>query len=363
VMDTINLDLGSRSYPIYIGRGLLGDPDLLPSMIAGEQVFIVTNETVAPLYREKVEAILKDFQVDGIDLPDGEEFKNLEILNTIFTALLKRRYDRSATLVALGGGVVGDTAGFAAASYLRGIGLIQVPTSLLAQVDSSVGGKTAVNHPAGKNMIGAFYQPNGVVVDLDTLATLPRREYLSGLGEVIKHGCLWDEEFFQWLETHIESILKLESEKLAYLVRRNCEIKSEVVAADETESGIRTLLNLGHTFGHAIETVIGYGQWLHGEAVAVGMIMAADLSARLGMLEVGACRRVKQLVERAGLPCAPPEIAVSKFMDAMQLDKKNRGGRIRFVLLERVGRAVITGDVDEAALKETLQAGSALCDL
>jgi|TARA_Y100000310_G_scaffold32538_1_gene30824 3-dehydroquinate synthase len=362
-MEIIQLDLGAHSYPIYIGQGLIADGGLLRSHIQSRQVFIVSNETVGPLYRQRVVDSLDGFQVDCLDLPDGEEFKDLENLNLIFTTLLQKKHNRSTTLIAIGGGVTGDTAGFAAACYQRGIDLIQIPTSLLSQVDASVGGKTAVNHPLGKNMIGAFYQPKCVLIDIETLNTLPKREFVSGLAEVIKHGLIRDPQFFQWLEANLEAVLSLQEDSLSYIVKRNCEIKAEVVSADEKERGMRALLNLGHTFGHAVETAMGYGNWLHGEAVGVGMVMAADLSARMGRLAGQECSRIKTLVGRAGLPVSPPaEIEPNRYIDLMQVDKKAIDGTVRFVLLDEIGAASLVDDVDRELLLQTLSAGTALCD-
>lgn len=363
-MEIIELDLGANSYPIYIGQGILDERELLRSHIDGGQVFIVSNETVGPLYRQRVIDSLAGLQVDSLDLPDGEAFKNLEILNLIFTTLLEKKHNRTTTLIAIGGGVVGDTAGFAAACYQRGVNLIQIPTTLLSQVDASVGGKTAVNHPLGKNMIGAFYQPKCVIIDIDTLTTLPRREFISGLAEVIKHGVIRDLPFFEWLEANLDSVLKLDKEALGYVVKKNCEIKAEVVSADEKERGLRTLLNLGHTFGHAVETAMGYGNWLHGEAVAAGMVMAADLSARIGWLKAQDCARIKSLVEESGLPVSPPaEIPIQRYRDLMKVDKKTVDGTVRFVLLEEIGKATLVGSVDEELLLQTLAAGATLCEV
>jgi 3-dehydroquinate synthase len=362
-METIELDLADHSYPIYIGEGILLDAELLRSHIRGGQVFIVSNETVGPLYRQRVVDLLDGFQVDTLDLPDGEAHKNLDVLNRIFTRLIEKKHSRNTTLIAIGGGVVGDTAGFAAACYQRGVRLIQIPTSLLSQVDASVGGKTAVNHPLGKNMIGAFYQPECVIIDIDTLGTLPRREFVSGLAEVIKHGVIRDRGLFEWLEVNLESVLSLQVDSLTHIVRRNCEIKAEVVSADEKEQGIRTLLNYGHTFGHAVETAMGYGTWLHGEAVAAGMVMAADLSARVGRLAQQECSRLKDLVGRSGLPVSPPpEIPPKRYRELMQVDKKATDGEVRFVLPEEIGRAILVESVDQELLSETLSAGPRLCE-
>ena len=354
-MKTLPLDLGERSYPIYIGAGLLNQADLLKKHIAGSRVAIVTNATVAPLYLAKVRASLTSCQPIEVILPDGEEYKTLEVLNRIFDALLAARCDRRTTLIALGGGVIGDMAGFAAASYQRGVPFIQVPTTLLSQVDSSVGGKTGVNHPLGKNMIGAFYQPRAVVIDTDTLNTLPDRELASGLAEVIKYGLIRDPEFFAWLETNLDKLLARDAEALAFAIHRSCRNKAEVVAADERETGVRATLNLGHSFGHAIETGLGYGNWLHGEAIAAGMVMAADLSRRLGWLTAAETTRIEKLIKCARLPVrAPGTLSTARFLELMAVDKKVLNGRLRLVLLKRLGEAVVTDDYPRAELEGTL---------
>jgi len=357
-MHTLHVELGSRAYPIHIGGGLIDQAELMVPFIQGEKVAVVTNGTVAPLYLKRMTAGLS---ADGLDvvsivLPDGESYKNWETLNRVYDGLLDARCDRQTTLVALGGGVIGDLAGFAAATYQRGIPYIQVPTTLLAQVDSSVGGKTAINHPSGKNMIGAFHQPRAVLADVSTLATLPERELRAGLAEVIKHGLLRDIGFFEWIESNIAGLLARDRAALVYAVQRSCEIKAQIVGLDERETGARALLNLGHTFGHAIETAMGYGAWLHGEAVAAGMVMAADLSRRLGSLSVADVRRVVSLLERAGLPVCARGLRATRFIDLMRVDKKAAAGKIRFVLLERMGSAVIRGDVPQEALRATLDA-------
>jgi 3-dehydroquinate synthase len=305
-MKTLYVELGDRRYPIYIGPGLLDRPELLRPHIPGRQVLVVSNTTVAPLYLERTCAALTGLRHEAVILPDGEQYKTLAVLDEVFTALLRHRFDRNCTIVALGGGVVGDMAGFAAACYQRGVHFIQIPTTLLAQVDSSVGGKTGVNHPLGKNMIGAFYQPRCVLADTDTIATLPDRELSAGLAEVIKYGLIRDLPFLEWLEAHLEALLAREAGALSEAIERSCRNKAEIVAADEREAGERALLNLGHTFGHAIETGAGYGVWLHGEAVAAGMALAADLSARLGWLSGEQVGRILALLERAHLPLAPP---------------------------------------------------------
>ena len=354
-MNILRVELGTRSYPIYIGAGLLGQPELLRRHIAGRQVMIVSNETVAPLYLDKVRAGLSGFQCDTVILPDGEEYKTLSTLNTVFDALLTQRHSRNTTLIALGGGVVGDITGFAAASYQRGVNFIQIPTTLLAQVDSSVGGKTGVNHPLGKNMIGAFHQPRCVIADTDTLHTLPERELGAGIAEIIKYGLIRDLEFFNWLELNIGALRARRPDALTYAIERSCRNKAEVVTADERESGERALLNLGHTFGHAIETALGYGVWLHGEAVAAGMYMAADLSCRLGWLNRADLERVERLLERAGLPLrAPGGIGTERFLELMAVDKKVMDGKVRLVLLKGIGRAIVTSDFDRSALLATL---------
>jgi 3-dehydroquinate synthase len=356
-MKTLRVELGERSYPIYIGRGLLGDAQWVRPHIRGAQVLIVSNETVAPLYLDKVKAAFADYQVQSVILPDGEKYKNLEVLNQIFDELLEKRLDRKCTLVALGGGVVGDMTGFAAACYQRGVDFIQIPTTLLAQVDSSVGGKTGVNHPLGKNMIGAFHQPRCVIADTDTLETLDDNQLSAGLAEVIKYGLIHDLEFFEWLEANMARLVAREPEALAYAIERSCLDKARVVAADEKEGGIRAILNLGHTFGHAIETGVGYGEWLHGEAVGTGMLMAADLSQRMGWLSEADVERVDAILDKAGLPTRfPASIDNRRFLDLMAVDKKVEAGRIRLVLLKALGEAVITDDFDPALLEATLDA-------
>lgn len=354
-METLNVDLGDRSYPIFIGSGLLAQPSLLTDYIQGQSVLVVSNETIAPIYLDKVMSQLNDYKADSCILPDGEQFKNLDVVNQIFTKLLEERFDRRTTLVALGGGVVGDMTGFAAAAYQRGVNFIQVPTTLLSQVDSSVGGKTGVNHPLGKNMIGAFHQPQSVVVDIDTLSTLEDRELIAGIAEVIKYGLIIDAEFFAWLEDNIDSLLNRDPAALTYAIRRSCEIKAEVVAADEKEAGQRALLNLGHTFGHAIETAMGYGNWLHGEAVGCGMVMAAQMSNTLGWLSDEALDRTTLLIQRAQLPTVPPDkITAERFLELMQVDKKVIDGALRLVLLKDIGQSLVTADYEPQALMETL---------
>lgn len=353
--ESLQVDLGARAYPIHIGTGLLAETALYGPHIRGDQLMVVTNERVAPLYLEPVRQALAAYRVQQVILPDGEQFKTLEVWNRIFDALLDARFGRDSTLIALGGGVVGDMAGFAAACYQRGVDFIQVPTTLLAQVDSSVGGKTGINHPAGKNMIGAFHQPRAVVADLDTLDTLPQRELSAGLAEVIKYGLIRDAGFLAWLESHMAELLARDADALAYAIRRSCEIKAEIVAADELESGQRALLNLGHTFGHAIETGVGYGAWLHGEAVGAGLCMAADLSRRLGWLADADLERVRRLVARAGLPIGPPaEMTAGRFLELMAVDKKVQKGQLRLVLLPQLGDALVTNQVDAESLQASL---------
>jgi 3-dehydroquinate synthase len=354
---TLLVDLGERSYPIYVGAGLLGQRALIAPHLAGRQVMVVSNEVVAPLYLERTLEGLEGLAVDTLILPDGESYKTLATLERIFDALLERRHGRDTTLLALGGGVIGDLVGFAAATYQRGVGFVQVPTTLLAQVDSSVGGKTGVNRPLGKNMVGAFHQPRCVIADTDSLATLDDRQLRAGLAEVIKYGLIRDLEFLAWLEGNVERLLRRDAEALAFAIERSCRNKAEVVALDERESGSRALLNLGHTFGHAIETGVGYGGWLHGEAVAAGMCMAADLSRRLGWISDGDAARVGRLLARAGLPVAPPrEIGAERFLELMAVDKKVVAGRLRLVLLRGLGEAVVTDAFDAQVLRRTLEA-------
>jgi 3-dehydroquinate synthase len=353
-MRTLNVDLGERSYPIYIGTDLLR-PELIAPHIPGRQALIVTNETIAPLYLERVQTMLSGFEVAAVVLPDGERHKTLATAGQIYDALLERHMDRQTTLIALGGGVVGDITGFAAATYQRGVHFIQIPTTLLAQVDSSVGGKTGVNHPLGKNMIGAFHQPRAVLADMSTLTTLPARELKAGLAEVIKYGLIMDPDFLDWLEARMPQLLAGDAEALAMAVERSCRNKAIVVGRDEREAGDRALLNLGHTFGHAIETDTGYESWLHGEAVAVGMYMAAQLSQELGWLTADAVERVRRLLAAAELPLQPPAITPARFRELMAVDKKAIGGRLRLVLLRALGQAVVSADFDDAALSRTLQ--------
>ncbi|MDL5594656.1 3-dehydroquinate synthase [Bacillus subtilis] len=356
-MRTLQVDLGERSYPIHIGTDLLSKVELFAPHIAGKQVAIVTNETVAPLYLERLTQTLAGYKVQPIVLPDGESFKNWETLQLIFDGLLTARHDRRTTIIALGGGVIGDMAGFAAACYQRGVDFIQVPTTLLSQVDSSVGGKTGINHPLGKNMVGAFYQPKAVLIDTATLRTLPPRELSAGLAEVIKYGLICDAPFLDWLETHMEALLALEPTALTEAIERSCAAKARVVGADERESGIRATLNLGHTFGHAIETHMGYGVWLHGEAVAAGTVMALEMSRCLGWIDAAERDRSMRLLRAAGLPIVPPqEMTPAHFLEHMAVDKKVIDGQLRLVLLSRLGEAVVTADYPGNILDETLSA-------
>ncbi|XP_020272409.1 3-dehydroquinate synthase, chloroplastic [Asparagus officinalis] len=403
VSTVVDVDLGNRSYPIYIGSGLLNEPDLLQRHVVGKRVLVVTNTTVAPLYLEKVTEALTfgnpNVSVESVILPDGERYKNMETLMKVFDKAIETRLDRRCTFVALGGGVIGDMCGFAAASFLRGVSFIQIPTTLMAQVDSSVGGKTGINHPLGKNLIGAFYQPQCVLIDTDTLNTLPDRELASGIAEVVKYGLIRDAEFFEWQEKNIQALLTRDPSALAYAIKRSCENKAEVVSLDEKESGLRATLNLGHTYFmvtpllsepeqpvclivplilsihrntfyynfmlitiadlfQAIENGFGYGQWLHGEAVAAGTVMAVDMSYRLGWIDHSIADRVLRILQQANLPTAPPEImTVDKFKSIMAVDKKVADGLLRLILLKGpLGSCVFTGDYDKKALDETLRA-------
>ena len=355
-MKELLVELGNRSYPIYIGSGLLSRPELLNQHIKSRQVVVVTNVTIAPLYLSAVLKNLQGYSVETVILPDGEQFKTLDYLAQIFDQLLASKFSRTATLIALGGGVIGDMGGFAAACYQRGIAFLQIPTTLLAQVDSSVGGKTGVNHPLGKNMIGAFYQPQCVIADADVLDTLDDRQLSAGLAEVIKYGLIRDISFFEWLEHNIDALLAREKQALAYAIERSCTNKAEIVAEDETETGIRATLNLGHTFGHAIETGAGYGTYLHGEAVAIGTCQAADLSRRIGLLNEDDVTRIIALFKKARLPIQPPEcIDTDRFIELMAVDKKNVDGQIRLILLQKIGLATLPMDVNQDSLKMTLK--------
>lgn len=359
-MRTVDVVLAERSYPIRIGRGLLTKPELILPFLKTPRAVIVTNTTVAPLYLDRLRKSLQEAGVEltEIVLPDGEAHKDWATLNLVFDGLLSARCERKTTLIALGGGVIGDMTGFAAATYQRGVPFIQIPTTLLSQVDSSVGGKTAINHPLGKNMIGAFYQPRLVLADIDTLQTLPDAELKAGLAEVIKYGLIRDLPFLEWLEANMGALLARHPEALTYAVERSCVNKAEVVAADETEQGERATLNLGHTFGHAIEAGMGFGVWLHGEAVAAGSIMAAELSARLGYLSADELSLVRRIFERAGLPIHGPKLGVERYIDLMRHDKKVEDGRLRLVLLESVGRAFIH---DKASIEEVSASIESCC--
>ena len=348
--ETLTVELGARSYPIVIGDGLLDSGFDLTPYLPGRTCLIVTNETVAPLYLDKLKACLPGVRFESVSLPDGEQYKTMATVEEILDTLVAMRAGRDTTIVALGGGVVGDIAGFAAACYMRGVAFIQVPTTLLAQVDSSVGGKTGVNHAGGKNLVGAFHQPRIVLIDTDSLTTLDDRELRAGIAEVIKYGAIVDRAFFDWLEQNIEALLSRDATALAHAIRVSCETKAAVVAEDEREAGKRALLNFGHTFGHAIENLVGYGEWLHGEAVAAGMLMAANLSK----LDADDSHRLRALVEATGLPVAPPEVGAARMLDAMQTDKKAKAGKLRFVLLSALGSAYVTDDVDDGALADVL---------
>ncbi len=360
-MRTLTVDLADRSYPIFIGTGLISQSELYLPYIKGKQALIVTNTTVEKLYLETVVKALTGIQVDTVVLDDGEQFKTTKELEKIYDALLKNKHNRTTTLIALGGGVVGDMCGFAAATYQRGVNFIQVPTTLLSQVDSSVGGKTGVNHPLGKNMIGAFHQPQAVIADTEVLNTLPSNELSAGIAEVIKYGLIADCEFYQWLQDNMSSLVAKQPGALAFAIERSCQNKADVVAQDEKEGGIRATLNLGHTFGHAIEAEQGYGNWLHGEAVAVGMLQAADLSWRLGKITAQEVNELRQLLEVANLPVAGPEnMTTTQYLEHMAVDKKVLDGRIRLVLLEKIGQAFITSEAPQELILQTLTAGSRL---
>ncbi|MEN8219119.1 MAG: 3-dehydroquinate synthase [Pseudomonadota bacterium] len=355
-MKTLQVDLGARSYPIYIGQNLLGQTALTTPYVKGQQVLIVTNETVARLYLKKTLTAFANFKTSEVILPDGEEYKKLDVLDNIFDTLLSQRFDRQTTLVALGGGVVGDMTGFAAACYQRGVPFIQIPTTLLAQVDSSVGGKTGVNHRLGKNMIGAFHQPLCVVIDINTLQTLDDRQLSAGLAEVIKYGLINDLEFFEWLESHAEALLARDFSALSFAIARSCQDKANIVAKDERESGQRALLNLGHTFGHAIETGLGYGEYLHGEGVAIGMCLAAQFSARLGWMSETDVTRIRTVIEKMALPTRIPKgFTVERMLELMQVDKKVQAGKLRLVLLQGIGKAIITDQYDPQLLRQSLK--------
>lgn len=354
-MQTLTVELEDRSYPINIGAGLLRQHSLLQAAVPARDILLVSNTTVAPLYAQTVKSALADRRIVEVIVPDGEQHKSLATAGRVFDVLVGNRFGRDALVLALGGGVVGDLAGFVAACYQRGVDFVQVPTTLLAQVDSSVGGKTAVNHPGGKNLIGAFYQPREVLTDTEVLATLPARELQAGLAEVIKYGMICDLAFFEWLEQNIEALRRLEAPALAHAIFRSCQIKAEIVGRDEREQGERALLNLGHTFGHAIEAATGYVDWLHGEAVGVGLLAAASLSQRLGALSAADVVRVESLLERAGLRTKAPRIGAAQAAEFMSIDKKVKSGRVRLVLLAGLGQAYITGEYPDAALHDTLR--------
>lgn len=352
---TLQVELGERSYPIYIGPTILSDPEIYRRHISHKQVMIVTNATVAPLYLKQLLEALQEYTVESVVLPDGESYKTLSHWESILDRLMAVRFNRQCTVIALGGGVVGDMAGFAAACYQRGVNFVQIPTTLLAQVDSSVGGKTGVNHPAGKNMIGAFYQPKCVIADTNTLNTLDDRQLSAGLAEIIKYGLIDDLDFLQWLEENMQRLLDRDSAALIFAIERSCQDKARIVAADELEAGRRALLNLGHTFGHAIEASVGYGKWLHGEAVAAGMCMAADLSRRIGWLSDEDQARIAALIEQARLPTRPSEtMTPEQFIELMAIDKKVMDSKVRLVLMRAIGESLITDEVDPALLRATL---------
>ncbi len=353
-MQTLKVDVGHTSYPITIGAGLLRDPALLDSLIHGRDLAIVTNTTVAALYLDQLRATLRGRRIAQCVLPDGEQYKTLVTVGRVFDTLVDAKLNRDSTILALGGGVVGDIAGFAAACYQRGVGYVQVPTTLLAQVDSSVGGKTGVNHPGGKNLIGAFYQPLAVIADTETLATLPDRELRAGLAEVIKYGFVWDPQLLDWLEANMACLTGRDPAALTHAIERSCAIKAAVVTRDERENDLRAILNFGHTFGHAIEAATHYDTYLHGEAVGLGMLMAADLSHRIGLIDAAAAERVRNILARAGLPTEPPRIGAARALELMQMDKKVLAGTVRLVLLEQLGRAVVSGSYATSALDATL---------
>ncbi|MGD9889488.1 MAG: 3-dehydroquinate synthase [Halothiobacillaceae bacterium] len=354
-MQTLHVELGERSYPIHIGQGLLDQSALLREAIVGSSALVVTNTTVAPLYRQRLDAALVGLKTATVTLPDGEAYKSITSLQTIWDALIEGRFDRNTTLIALGGGVIGDITGFAAASYQRGVNFIQIPTTLLSQVDSSVGGKTGINHPGGKNMLGAFWQPQVVIADTDTLNTLPDRELSAGLAEVIKYGLIYDEDFLSWIEANIDALRERAPQALAYAIRRSCEIKAEVVSQDERETGLRAILNLGHTFGHAIENAQGYGNWLHGEAVGAGMCMAARLSELEGFISASDVERTRQIIQRAGLPThAPANMTQEQFSHLMGIDKKVLDGKLRLILLNKIGEAAVRADFSPQHLNQCL---------
>jgi 3-dehydroquinate synthase len=354
-VQTLQVDVGHSRYPITIGSGLLSDQDWLRAQIPNGDLLIVTNATIADLYLARLLASFPDRRVAKCILPDGEQYKTLHTVETVLDALVDHRLNRDAIVLALGGGVIGDITGFTASCYQRGVGYVQIPTTLLAQVDSSVGGKTGVNHSGGKNLIGAFYQPLAVIADTDSLVTLPDRELGAGLAEVIKYGCIWDPPLFDWLDANMPKLMARDTEALTHAIARSCEIKATVVAQDEREQGVRAILNFGHTFGHAIEAATNYQTYLHGEAVAIGMVMAADLSQRLGLIDGTVQERIRSLLTRAGLPTAAPPIGASRALELMHMDKKVLAGSVRLVLLETLGKAIVTGEYSSAALAATLE--------
>jgi len=355
-VNTLTVELGSRSYPILIGSGLLSRGDLLQEHVPGRDILLVSNTIVGPLYSAALKKGLGDRRIVEVTLPDGESHKTLATVTRVLDVLVTNRFARDCTVVALGGGVVGDMAGFAAACYQRGVAYVQVPTTLLAQVDSSVGGKTGVNHPGGKNLIGAFHQPSAVIADTETLKTLPLRELRAGLAEVIKYGLICDEELFTWLEQNMEKLLAHDAAELTYAIHRSCEIKAEIVGRDEREQGDRALLNLGHTFGHALESVTGYTKWLHGEAVGAGLLMAATMSSESGLMPAANVERLRKLLERAGLPTEARDLKPDTVLEHMRIDKKVKSGRIRLVLMRSIGGSFVTADYPDAALRRTLEA-------
>lgn len=357
-MQTLNVSLAERSYQIHIGNDLLSQGELLAPHLRQKKTLIVTNTTVAPLYLHRLISTLETIGVSSLPviLQDGEQYKNWETLNLIFDALLSGNCERSTTIIALGGGVIGDMTGFAAACYQRGMPFIQIPTTLLSQVDSSVGGKTAINHPLGKNMIGAFYQPQLVLADISTLSTLPDRELRSGLAEIIKYGLIRDPDFFNWLEQNIEALLAKDQEALAYAVNRSCKNKADVVVADEFETGERALLNLGHTFGHAIEAGMGYGNWLHGEAVSAGTLIAAELSRQLGLISANDISRIENLFLRAHLPVKSPNLGSARYLELMRHDKKVQNGKLRLILLKEIGKAIISDEASDSQICFSIEA-------
>ncbi len=358
-MQKLTVELGEqRSYPIYIGAGLLSNQSYFFPYIHGHQVCIVTNETIAPLYLDAIRSLLADkYQVDVVVLPDGEQYKQLDTVTQIYDCLLENKHNRTTTLIALGGGVVGDMTGFAAATYQRGVNFIQIPTTLLAQVDSSVGGKTGVNHPLGKNMIGAFHQPRAVIIDTDVLQTLPARELSAGVAEIIKYGLISDQTFYDWLEINVVSLMSLEQAVLVEAILKSCQNKADVVSADEREGGIRAILNFGHTFGHAIEAAQGYGNWLHGEAVATGMLVALDLSARMGWVDNSEVTRLKSLLDKSNLPVTVPvDMSNQQFLDIMAVDKKVLSGKLRLILLKSIGDAIVTEEASVVKITESIAA-------